>query len=994
MTLPLAVCCAIVLGTLLVVWRRAHGGMATLAPWLLLPCALPFTAHLGKGLVQELEIRNAIYLGTLLLVATTAKCALRLASGATLTALVKQLRWTDLALVLAFASFAAHYLCLRSLGLLNQDHMELTTFDFSAYRMVRNGSLIDFDTYDVDLIKASGTRYYVAFCLWVASFWAKTLAVANPLIAHPIWFYLRTTRISIYVTQALFLLGAYWVGRRMFSPVAGIIAMLLLGLSGSGFDIAFSVRDDYPVLVLGCLGICAYLRYRAQPSARRLFWTGVVAGCGLAFRLTILPILLGIAGDLFWTALREKPFRPRALARQLLFFAVVFLGPCVLWFLLSKPHRFYWPSLFERGQQDLQFYLGWSDLLGEKYRPVMALPLHERFSILVELFQYLFDRNTPLLVCGGIALAYYIIVRRSSLVAFLTLGNLAFWVLLCWFPEPLQARLSHYLLVTGLLFCLVVGGFLAVDLPARLEALLLMIGRRRFVNRGIPLGVAAAIFLMMLLPLIRQGRIVEEFEKRWRTDFARVQQEMLARIPFGSSILINEAAGDCRSGTVPNPNIYETYGADPEQVAVAYMVPLTEYFVNPGVGSAYDMQPKDPLGFPEWMACVETFRNERARFPRRRSIYETYSTKRPEPAELVGTAEAASKWRFLFNEDLYLSTTSEEALTVSVAQGRQRARHEAPAAQPSGIGFFRKRFNYNIRVPARSEYDDYWNGEGAPAPLARAAMTAIPQAGELSLSPDPPDAPGVIEAEGSRAFTRFTSRRHRTHDAHVTSSRIAVAADTTYRLAFDLRAEGVYRVNPIVHEFSADEPQQRLDTLFEPFPVSDHFQEYEVLYRATPRAKEISIDLEVHRPTAKVDIRDIRVWPKGAARAFDVAKAARVISVDQVKSSTSLALDFSVSSSEDRGQVNLEVIWESHEGLMIGRSIYHLFNSGLRVWDSTEYLSDRSGVPRSVKIPLWKDFEQKSPYGSLVHFVKLYVMAATPRGASMDVAVRRMDLLR
>ena len=996
MTWTLIVWGAIVLGTLLLVWRRARGGMATAALCLLAPCALLIAAPGAERLVQALEIRNAVYLGTLLFVAIAAKCALRLSSsGPTLTALVSHLTWTDLALVLAFASFVGHYACLGLHGLLNLDFMEFTTFDFSTYRMLRNGSLMDFDTYDVDLIKPSGTRYYIALCLWIASLWAKALSIANPLIAHPIWFYLRAARISIYLAQALFLLGAYGVGRKMFSPVAGIVAMILLGSSSSAFDIAFSVRDDYPVLVLACLGLWAYLRYQAQPSAQRLLLTGVMAGGGLAFRMTILPILLGIAGHFTWTVLREKPLRPRPLVRQLVLFAGLFGGPCFLWFLLSKPHRFYWPGLFQRAQQNLQVYLGWSDLMAASYRPVMALPFHERFWMLIRIFGDLFDRNIPLLVCGAIALVYYLCVRRNSLVAFLTLGNLAFWVLLCWFPEATHAWHPHYLIVTGLLLTLVVGGFLAVELPACLRALLPADRRWRFASRWAPVVASAAGFAIMLVPVIRGRYLLAALEGRWTVDLAKVQGEVLSRIPLGSSILINASLGDSGSGTVPNPNIYETYGSDLDQMAVPYMAPLTEYFVNLGGGSAYDKLPKTSVVFPEWIRDVETFRNANTAFGRRRSIYETYPTRDASPGGLVGTVDAASKWRFLFNEDLYLSPDrSEPGLTVSISQGRDSARQGAPALQPSGVGFFRKRFQYNIRVPAESEYDAYWNAEGSPPPLARAAIAATPDAGQFTLSADPGDPPGVPESEGSRAFVRFEIRRQTDDDTHVTSSGIAVAPDTYYRLVLDLRTKGIYRVNPIVHEVSSDEPQRSMATPFEPLPVSGGFRQYEILYRTTSRAGSISIDLEVQRIAGTLDIRDIRVWPKGAGRVFDVAKAARVLPVDWVRGDRRLAIDFTVPPSEARGQVNLEVLWESHDGLPIGRSIYHLYNNGMKLWDSTEYLSDQRGENRSVWIPLWQDFARKSPYGSLVHFVKLYIMVASPRGSSLDVSVRRMELAR
>lgn len=978
---------------LLSVWHFYQASLKNLlhlALWIGWPISLWIFTGLANNKLFNLEYSNAFNLMVALLCMLSIVKVVTIRKVLSIGEYIKQINWTDLAIIYSVLTFIIHYLAINSMGLLNLDFATFTTFDFSSYRMLRHRSWLDMYSYDVEIIQPAGTRWYIAFSLWLSSFYAKWSGISNPLIPDPIWFYRRVANISIFIAQAATIFSIFMVGKKLFKPIAGFCAMIIIGTLTSVYLNPFFLRYDWPVLLFACLSFWWYLHFLDSGRFFHLALVGVMAGIAILFRLTAIPIILAISLHFLWIVHRKSGVWSLATVRAYAFFVFLFVLPVMCFYVVSKPHLFYWKGLYNQAKWNMEVYLGWSANLGEGYKPIMELSIIERFKIVLEIFATLLENNIILIGLSIIALLYFIAWCRNSLIFFLTLSNLLFWLLICYFPETLAARLTNYFYISAISLIWPLSGFLTVEFKSAIQIIVQKIRQRPNSDRIISTFVLL-VMIILIVQLGWQSSWIFVVKERITYDLSQTHDRIINEIPFGSSILINNSLGGFQ-GTVPNPNIYENFGSDMDQQATGYITTLVDYFINVQHQPLYKQIVDRNSECTEWGVGDLVCHNYKSLFNRRATIYDHYlDISHEHDNDLLSPDTTLNYWSIIWNGKLFrdiplrgIIDREKSWMILSTPFLREITLQGKENLQPSGVGFFRKRFNYDIRIPYTSEYDTYYAQERHLHSYV-SSLKGHNSRADQPMTLIPPAATGdkVIKnyTEDGNSFLRvFTSTSINT-DTVIQSSRIWVEPEKVYKIEFVLRSKGIYTVVPEVYEL--DDKDQHMRTPYEPFHLSSDFKHFSIEYRPTARTKEIEVRLVVQRIVGILDIQDIRIWVKGSDRVFDMAQAVQVLPLEVIRGDRELVLEYEIEEVGNNGQVNLDVIYESPEGLMINRRIYHLFNKDMRLWDNTEYLSNKEGHKMSISIPLWKDFKRSSSYTALPYFVKIYLTVVTPRGEAL-----------
>jgi hypothetical protein len=173
----------------------------------------------------------------------------------------------------------------------------------AAGQIIKHGGVVGRDTWDN---KPPGTYYLYAGLLAFAPDYSADCPIKGPGLPQD-GLHIACAQIVLTAFDALYSVAltaaTWWIGRRMFGPIAGAVAGLLCAVFVSMMNVLHggNIPDEY-VLLPSTLAYAAALRYAETERSRWLLLAGALGGVAFLFKQTGLVLLAGIG---VWVVVRS-----------------------------------------------------------------------------------------------------------------------------------------------------------------------------------------------------------------------------------------------------------------------------------------------------------------------------------------------------------------------------------------------------------------------------------------------------------------------------------------------------------------------------------------------------------------------------------------------------------------------------------------------------------------------------------------------------------------
>jgi hypothetical protein len=134
---------------------------------------------------------------------------------------------------------------------------------------------------------------------------------------------LAAARFAVVVYSLLGIAAAYWIGRRLSNPWAGVFVVLLLALEPRFTAESYALQAEVPMLGFSLVSVALSVE-TLHHSGKRRIWLAAAAGvaCGLAIMIklfavvTLIPVVLFLATPLVEAFMRGDGRREQALREE------------------------------------------------------------------------------------------------------------------------------------------------------------------------------------------------------------------------------------------------------------------------------------------------------------------------------------------------------------------------------------------------------------------------------------------------------------------------------------------------------------------------------------------------------------------------------------------------------------------------------------------------------------------------------------------------------
>lgn len=134
---------------------------------------------------------------------------------------------------------------------------------------------------------------------------------------------LAAARFAVVVYSLLGIAAAYWIGRRLSNPWAGVFVVLLLALEPRFTAESYTLQAEVPMLGFSLVSVALSVE-TLHHSGKRRIWLAAAAGvaCGLAIMIklfavvTLIPVVLFLATPLVEAFMRGDGRREQALREE------------------------------------------------------------------------------------------------------------------------------------------------------------------------------------------------------------------------------------------------------------------------------------------------------------------------------------------------------------------------------------------------------------------------------------------------------------------------------------------------------------------------------------------------------------------------------------------------------------------------------------------------------------------------------------------------------